>query len=115
MNIAIPNNGDMINQHFGKSESFAIVNVENGKITGEERVSAAELAHNHEGLAGLLVKNNVTLVITGGIGAGALNALKQFGLEVITGASGEYKDAVKKYIDGDLTDQKCMCNHHCNH
>ena len=54
MKIAIPKNGDMINQHFGKSESFIIATVENGKVTEKKEVSVMDLQHNHGGLSKLI-------------------------------------------------------------
>ncbi|MCB2293491.1 diguanylate cyclase [Clostridium algoriphilum] len=115
MKIAIPNNGNMVNQHFGMSKSFVIATIEDKKIVNIEEVSAVELAHQHEGLANLLAKNGATVVITGGIGGGAISGLKQNGLEVITGASGEYKQVIEEYINGTLTDKHVTCNHTGEH
>lgn len=115
MNIAIPNNGNMVNQHFGMSQSFVIVTVENKEIKNVKEISTVELAHQHDGLAALLVENNVELVIVGGIGAGAVMGLSSHGLKVIKGASGDYKDVVKAYVEGSLVDKNQLCNHHCEH
>ena len=115
MKIAIPNNGDMVNQHFGMSKSFVIVTVEDKKIVNVEEVSAAELAHQHKGLADLLVKQGATIVITGGIGAGAIEGLQQNGLEIVKGATGDYKKVVESYINGTLENKDVVCNHHGEH
>jgi predicted Fe-Mo cluster-binding NifX family protein len=115
MKIAIPNNGNMVNQHFGMSKSFVIVTIEDKKILNIEEISAAEFAHQHQGLADLLVKNGATVVITGGIGSGAISGLQQNGLEVIKGASGEYKKVIEEYINGTLVDKNVVCNHHGEH
>ncbi|PJI07751.1 MULTISPECIES: NifB/NifX family molybdenum-iron cluster-binding protein [Clostridium] len=115
MKIAIPNNGTELNHHFGKSKSFIIGTIENSKVEKMEEVSTDQLAHQHEGLADLLVKHNVDVVITGGIGMGALEALKSKGFKVIRGAQGECKDVMESYINGKLEDKNVMCNHHCNH
>ena len=115
MKIAIPNNGIMVNQHFGMSESFVIATIEDKKILNIEEISATELAHQHQGLADLLVKHGATVVITGGIGGGALSGLQQNGLEVIKGASGDYKEVIETYINGTLEDKNETCNHHGEH
>jgi len=115
MKIAIPNNGSMVNQHFGMSKSFVIATIEDKKILSVEEISAAELAHQHQGLADLLQKQGATVVITGGIGGGAISGLKQNGLEVITGASGEYDKVIEEYINGTLEDKNVTCNHHGEH
>jgi predicted Fe-Mo cluster-binding NifX family protein len=113
MKIGIPNNGDMVNQHFGMSKSFAIVTVEDKKIVNVEEISAVELAHEHKGLADMLVRQGATIVITGGIGSGAIEGLQQNGLEVIKGATGEYKKVVLEYINGTLKDKDVSCKHDC--
>lgn len=115
MKIALPNIGDVVNPHFGTSKSFAIVTVEANEITNIEEVSTVELAHQHDSLADLLVKKGVTLVITGGIGGGAIAGLKRYGLDVIKGANGEIKAVIQKYIEGNLEDKNEVCNHHCEH
>ena len=115
MKIAIPNNGSMVNQHFGRSESFIIATIEDKKVINIDEVSAKELSHQHQGLADLLVKQGATVVITGGIGGGAINGLKENGLEIITGASGEYKTVIEEYINGTLEDKNVICNHHGEH
>lgn len=115
MKIAIPNNGSMVNQHFGMSKSFVIATIEDKKIQNIEEISSAELAHQHQGLSDLLVAQGTTVVITGGIGEGAINGLQQNGLEVIKGASGEYKKVIEEYINGTLEDKNVICNHHGEH
>lgn len=115
MKIALPNIENMVNPHFGTSRSFAIVDVQDNEIKTVEEVSTVELAHQHEGLADLLVKKGVSLVIVGGIGGGAITGLKTYGLNVIKGASGEYRAVVQKYIEGTLEDKNEICNHHCEH
>lgn len=115
MKLAIPNNGNMVNQHFGMSQSFAILTIEDKKVVNIEEVSTVELAHQHQGLADLLVNNGVSVVITGGIGGGAIAGLHQNGLQVIKGASGEYMKVVEEYISGTLVDRDVVCNHHGGH
>lgn len=115
MKIAIPNNGDMVNQHFGMSKSFVIATVEDKKVMKIEEISSAEFAHQHQGLADLLVKHGTNVVITGGIGEGAITGLQHNGLRVIRGASGEYINAIEEYINGNLEDKNIICNHHGEH
>ena len=115
MKIALPNNGNMVNQHFGMSKSFVVATIEDKKILNIEEISAETLSHQHQGLADLLVKQGATVVITGGIGGGALSGLQQNGLEVIKGASGEYKKVIEEYINGTLEDKDVTCNHHGEH
>lgn len=115
MKIALPNIENMVNPHFGTSRSFVIVDVQDNEIKNVEEISTVELAHQHEGLADLLVKKGASLVIVGGIGGGAIAGLEAYGLSVIKGASGEYRAVVQKYIEGTLENKNEVCNHHCEH
>jgi len=115
MKIAIPVNGNIINQHFGRSENFAIVTVEDKRIVNVEDISTAEYAHQHKALADLLLSKGAEVVITGGIGAGAISGLQQNGLTVIKGASGEYIKAVEEFVEGILADKDTVCDHHGEH
>jgi predicted Fe-Mo cluster-binding NifX family protein len=115
MKIGMPKNGEFLNQHFGQSREFLIATVENGKVVEEKEISGESLQHNHAGLSGLFLQEGVSLVITGGIGQPALNALTENGLQVIRGASGSCDEILKKYLQGELTDRNVTCNHHGEH
>ncbi|SHE69245.1 NifB/NifX family molybdenum-iron cluster-binding protein [Clostridium fallax] len=112
MKIAMPKNGEMINQHFGKSESFIIVTVEDGKVVDKKEVSVNDLQHNHGGLSDLLIKEGASVVITGGIGKGAYDALRANNLEVIRGANMTIDEALESYLSSKLEDKEVMCSHH---
>ena len=115
MKIALPKNENDINQHFGKSRSFEIITIEGNKVTNKKEVSAEALQHNHGGLAALLKDEGVSVVITGGIGQGAIEGLKSQNLEIIRGASGNIDDIVASYINGELKDTNVVCNHDHGH
>jgi len=115
MKIAMPQNGEMLNQHFGQSKSFLIVSVENNQIAARKEISSESMQHNHAGLSGLFLTEGVSLVITGGIGQPALNALKEKGLEVIKGASGKCEEVLEQFLNGKLDDRNVTCDHHGEH
>ncbi|WP_010296377.1 NifB/NifX family molybdenum-iron cluster-binding protein [Clostridium senegalense] len=115
MKIAMPKNGEYINQHFGKSECFFIADLDGSNIKECKEISSKDLQHNHGGLSQLLVNEGVSVVITGGIGQGAYNALKEKGLDVIRGVNGNVNDVISSFISGKLKDKKVLCNHHGEH
>jgi len=116
MKIALPHEYGYINQHFGRSKEFAIVELADGKMVSQKIISAEQLQHNHEGLAGLLKGEHVDMVIVGGIGARALEPLKEIGLQVVTGISGKIEEAVVKYVQGQLpSGSEVCCHHHGDH
>lgn len=115
MKIAMPVEGETVNQHFGRSQKFLIATIENDKVISTREIGAEALAHNHAGLSGLLIEQGVSLVILGGIGQPALDALKNAGLDVIRGVSGRCDEALQRYIRGELKDQNVSCNHDGGH
>lgn len=109
--IAIPEDNGQVNQHFGQSTSFSVVSIANQKVVGMEGLLATGLAHQHEGLAGLLKENGIQTVVAGGIGAGMVEALEGSGIKVITGASGSIDAVANAYASGQLRSQRVLCNH----
>lgn len=112
MKIAIPESGGQVNAHFGRSTSFAVVEIENDQVVEMEIVSATGLQHNHEGVADILKEKEVSVVIAGGIGAGMRDALESQGFEVLMGASGSVKMVAETYARGDFVSKGSICNHH---
>lgn len=100
MKIAIPYENGQVYQHFGHSAQFKIYDTENGKILSSEIVSTN--GQGHGALVGFLVQNGVNVVLCGGIGAGAQNALAQAGIQLFGGISGAADSVVADYLAGNL-------------
>lgn len=110
MKIAVTYENGEVFQHFGRTESFKVFEVEDGKIISERLVTADGAGHG--ALAVLLGRENIEVLVCGGIGGGAMNALAQEGIEVCAGASGDAKQAVESYLKGELVSNGANCNHH---
>lgn len=110
MKIAVTYEGGSIFQHFGKTEAFKMYEVEDGKITSMQIVHAGGAGHS--ALAGFLSEQGANVLICGGIGEGAQTALKEAGIEVISGAAGEVDAAVNAYLAGELESAGTNCDHH---
>ena len=111
MRIAVTYENGQIFQHFGHTEEFKLYDVENNKIIKEEIVSSN--GSGHGALAGFLSVHKVDVLICGGIGAGAQNALAEAGIKLYGGASGSADYAVQALLSGTLEyfpDVKC--SHH---
>ena len=67
----------------------------------------------HGALAGFLRERGVEVLICGGIGAGAQNALAEAGIKLYGGVSGSADSAVQALIEGNLSyNPDVMCDHH---
>ena len=64
-----------------------------------------------DGLAVVLAGNGVDVLVCGGLGAGAMSALQEAGIRVVSGASGDADTAVAAFLDGSLRSEGVNCNH----
>lgn len=113
MKIAVTYDNGYIFQHFGKTESFKIFDVEDGAIVSSEIVNSDGTGHS--ALAGFLAENGVDVVICGGIGGGAQAALAEAGIQVCAGIEGDVNEAAKSYVKGTLeSTSEGGCDHHEN-
>lgn len=114
MKIAVTYDNGMIFQHFGHTEQFKVYTVEDNQITDTEIVSSG--GNGHGALAGLLSGQQIDVLICGGIGGGAQNALASCGIRLYGGVSGEADRAVDAFLAGELDyDPHVHCDHHSHH
>ena len=110
MKIAATYDNGNIFQHFGKTETFKIYEVEDNKVVSSEVIGSNGTGHG--ALAGLLAAQGISVLICGGIGGGAQTALAEAGIEVCSGAQGNTDEAVEAYLKGELTSAGTTCDHH---
>ena len=110
MKIATTYENGNIFQHFGRTEYFKVYEVEDGAVVSSEVIGSDGIGHG--ALAGLLANHDIQVLICGGLGGGALNALTNAGIEVCAGASGNADEAVAAYLRGELVDTGANCDHH---
>ena len=110
MKIATTYENGNIFQHFGRTDYFKVYEVEDGAIVSSEVIGSDGIGHG--ALAGLLANHDIQVLICGGLGGGALNALTNAGIEVCAGASGNADEAVAAYLRGELVDTGANCDHH---
>lgn len=110
MKIAVTYENGQIFQHFGHTEAFKLYEVEDGKVISSEVIGSNGAGHS--ALAGLLAQQDISVLICGGLGEGAKNALTQAGIEVFSGAQGDADAAVEAYLKGELVSAGVNCDHH---
>lgn len=110
MKIAVTYDNGEVFQHFGKTESFKVYEVEDNKVVSSEVIGSNGTGHG--ALAGLLAEQGVDVLICGGIGGGAQTALTEAGIELCAGAQGNTDQAVESYLKGELVSSGVNCDHH---
>lgn len=115
MKVAITYKDEEVFQHFGHTEFFKIYEIEDSKITNSKVVSTNGKGHGE--LATFLKESEVSALICGGIGSGAINALQAANIKVYGGCSGSVTDRINEYLNNTLVfNSNPTCNHHdANH
>ncbi len=113
MKIAVASEKTIVAGHFGHCENFNIYDTENGKIVKEE--SIPNPGHKPGFLPNFLNDMGVNVIISGGMGGGAIDIFNEKGIAVIVGATGDSKTAVENYLAGNLKSTGSVCNKHEHH
>ncbi len=111
--IAVASENEMVTGHFGHCRNFNIYETENGQIIKEESISNP--GHKPGFLPNFLNDLGVQVIISGGMGGGAVDIFNEKGIEVIVGASGKAKAAVQAYLQGALKSTGSVCHEHKHH
>ena len=111
--IAVASENGMVTEHFGHCEGFMIFDVENKQIIKSETI--ANPGHRPGFLPNFLNDRGVNVIISGGMGGGAIEIFNEKNIEVIVGARGNAKEAVEAYLQGSLKSTGSVCHEHQHH
>lgn len=121
MKIAVATvDGTSVSKHFGQSRGFVVFDVDGNVIKGSELRNGSSTPHDEGlchgqpqgGIAAMLAGCEVLLC--GGMGAGAANAIRQLGLNpVLVPGVASAQEAVTLFIEGkvDPNAATCSCHH----
>ena len=111
MKIAVTYDNERIFQHFGHTEQFKIYDIENDKIISKTVIGTN--GQGHGALSSFLSEHDVDVLICGGIGGGAINALNEMGIKLFGGVSGDCDEAVQAFLNNELAfNPNVRCSHH---
>lgn len=114
MRIAVTYEDGQVFQHFGHTRQFKIYDVAEGRVTASQVADTG--GSGHGALAGVLNALNADVLICGGIGGGAQEALAAAGIRLYGGVSGSADEAVEAFLAGNLAyNPDVRCDHHGEH
>jgi predicted Fe-Mo cluster-binding NifX family protein len=114
--IAIPSRGGFVDEHFGHCESITIFTVDDDKaIVSESTLSPPSACGCKSNLIPILVESGVSVMLAGGMGQGAANRLGESGIQVVRGAAGPLRAALRDWLDGRMQDDGEVCHSHGDH
>jgi Mrp family chromosome partitioning ATPase/predicted Fe-Mo cluster-binding NifX family protein len=110
MKIAVASENEMVTEHFGHCANFNIFEVEDNQIVHSQPIPNP--GHKPGFLPNFLNDMGVNVIISGGMGGGAIEIFNEKGIEVIVGASGNAKAAAEAYLQGLLKSTGSVCHEH---
>lgn len=102
-----------VSPHFGRCRYYVLVDL-NGKVV--EQVTTVVNPHygNHQPgqVPAFIHRQGVDVMVSGGMGARAVQFFNQHGIQVATGASGTVREAIERYLRGELQGGACCSGEH---
>lgn len=112
MKLAVTHENGTVFQHFGKTTEFKIYDITAEGTIGFSMVIGTA-GQGHAALAGFLRALGISVLICGGIGQGAQDALGQLDITVIPGITGDTDTAAADFLAGKLVaNTAALCQHH---
>ena len=116
MKIAVPTKeGNQIDSHFGHCEFYSIFTVENKKVVNKQTLQSPQGCGCKSNIAYDLAAMDVSFMLAGGIGNGAVNKLAEQKIEVIRNCNGDVDMLVNDYLAGKIQDGGANCAAHDEH
>jgi Mrp family chromosome partitioning ATPase/predicted Fe-Mo cluster-binding NifX family protein len=113
LKIAVASDNNQVAEHFGHCEKFNIYVADNGQIVKDE--SVPNPGHKPGFLPVFLHEQGVDVIISGGMGGGAIDLFNENNIEVIVGARGDARTAAEEYLKGELKSTGSVCHEHQHH
>ena len=113
MKIAVASENQKVCEHFGHCESFLIAETDGDHILRSEFIPNP--GHKPGFLPVFLHDLGTGVIISGGMGAGAIDIFNEKGIEVVIGASGLALEAAQNYLKGELKSTGSVCQEHEHH
>lgn len=122
MKIAVPTKeNNQIDAHFGHCSFYKIFEVsDKNEVIFEENMDSPQGCGCKSNVSELFQAMNVSVMLAGGIGDGAITKLNAHGVEVIRNCQGDVNELILDYLAGKIKDSGSNCasqehGHTCDH
>lgn len=92
-------------RHFGRCPYYVILKADEEKVKEPVKVIPNPYATAHEEcgqVPSFLKEQGIDVIIAGGMGPRAVGFFDQFGIQVVTGAVDRVKEAIDRFLKGEL-------------
>ena len=109
MKVAISTDQGDVSAHFGRCQSYTIIEVKEGKVLSREEIPNP--GHQPGFLPEYLSEKGVNCIIAGGMGPRAQGLFAQKSIETIIGVQGSIDEIIEKFIKQELEAGDDLCGH----
>lgn len=107
--LLIPIQGDFVAPRFDLATEILIARFENGEVDGSPRTIIMERPSD-EGLCQMVVEENITDLVCGGIEELHYNFLRWKKVDVLDAVIGDWRTVVEKIVAGELQQGEILTN-----
>jgi predicted Fe-Mo cluster-binding NifX family protein len=104
--VSVETNNELesvVAHHFGRCPFFAIVDIEGRDVKTVQVIDNPFYNGHQPGQVPLFInEQKANVMLSGGMGGRAIEFFQQFGIEAATGADGTVRQALEKYLGGEL-------------
>ena len=98
--------------HFGRCPFFLVAELKDGALVSSHTVANPFFPSHEPGqVPSFIASLGANVMLSGGMGGRAAQLFAQSGIEAVTGAAGTAANALKAYLDDDLSGAT-QCEHH---
>jgi predicted Fe-Mo cluster-binding NifX family protein len=116
MKLAVPTRGNVVDDHFGHCEAYTVFTVDpSNKIEKTEILPSPQGCGCKSNIASILHEKGVSVMLAGNMGNGALNVLRNHGIDVYRGCSGDVHQLAEAFLQGKIGDSGEGCKSHEHH
>ncbi len=113
LRIAVASEQDQVTEHFGHCVNFNLFDADDQTIVSAQ--SIPNPGHRPGFLPNYLNDQGVNVIISGGMGGGAIDIFNGHNIEVVVGARGAARAAAEAYLTGELKSTGSVCHDHMHH
>ena len=107
MIIAIATDGAYVSPHFGRCQTYTMIELENGSVVHQARI--ANPGHAPGAIPEFLHGKGAKKIVCGGIGARAQELFGQYGIEIAAGVDGTVENVIDRLVRGTLAGEESLC------
>lgn len=109
MKVAISTDKGYVSAHFGRCQSYTIIEIKEGQVLSREEITNP--GHQPGFLPGYLSEKGVNCIIAGGMGLRAQDLFAQRNIETIIGVQGAVDEIIEKFMKQELEAGDDLCGH----